>query len=239
MINKKKSKTDLELSVTDAVLKCYDKGTTSPPAILAALMFSFPTLTLATVRNILHTHRKPKNTVQKEEAPKPKTPMEQLRESILSKCQNCEYHQAGRPCVMPKHLCPFPEMDEDCKRLQQMRAEARAKKGVIKVSGGHITYTKRPRLSNIFDEVERELDEALGEKTVKEEFDKNPYRSSGPIDSTLDDACFIPEESESVENTQAIHVDGDLPEELQKSEDEWELEDFADVVSPSVLGNEP
>ena len=32
---------------------------------------------------------------------------------------------------------------------------------------------------------------------------------------------------------------GDLPEELQKSEDEWELEDFADVVSPSVLGNEP
>lgn len=239
MMNRKNTKTNLELSVTDAVLKCYDKGTTSPPAILAALMFSFPTLTLATVRSILRNHRKQKSVTQKKEVLRPKTPMEQLRESILSKCQSCEYHQAGRPCVMPKHLCPYPEMDDDCKRLQQMRAEARAKKGIIKVSGGHITYTKRPRLSNVFDEVERELDEALGEKAVKEEFDKNPYRGSGPIDSTLDDACFVPEENEEVENVPGIRIDGELPEELQKPEDEWEMEDFADVVSPSVFDNEP
>lgn len=236
---RKNTKTKLVLSVTDAVLKCYDKGTTSPPAILAALMFAFPTLTLATVKSILRTHKKQNATPKKEEPERPKTPMEQLRESILSKCKNCQYHQAGRPCVMPKHLCPFPDMDEDCKRLQQMRVEARAKKGVIKVPGGRVVYTKRPRLSNVFDEVERELDEVMGEKSVKEEFGKNPYRGSGPINSTLDDACFIPEESEKIEPVLSPTVDEELPKELQKPEDEWEIKDFADVISPSIFDEGP
>lgn len=236
MASKRNVKNDLELSVTDAVLRSYDSGTTSPPAILAALMFTFPTLTLATVKNILRMHRKQKAAVTKKEEPeRPKTPIEQLCDSIRSKCRNCEYHQPGRPCVMPMHLCPFPEMDEDCKRLEQMRAEARARRGIIKVPGGHITYTKKPRLSNIFDEVERELDEVLGEQTTKAEFNKNPYRSGGPIESTLDDACFIPEEKEELETLSGPYLGAELPEELQKPEEEWAMEDFADVISSSIL----
>lgn len=63
----------LGMSVTEAVLKAYDNGTTTPPAILATLMFSFPTLTLATVKaffkhteNLRTNKRKRKNrNVQK------------------------------------------------------------------------------------------------------------------------------------------------------------------------------
>lgn len=236
MANRKtQANIDLELSVTDAVLRTYDKGTISPPAILAALMFSFPTLTIATVKNILRMHRKSKAPQKKDTPERPRTPIEQLADSIRSKCDSCAYRQSGRPCVLPKHLCPFPDMDEDCKRLQQMRAEAKKRRGVIKVPGGHITYTKRPKLSNIFDEVERELDEAVGQQEAKSEFDKNPYRNSGPIESTLDDAFFVPEEQEKIEELPIWKFNSDLPEELQKPEDEWSMEDFADVIASTLL----
>ena len=90
MANKKSISNDLEMSVTDAVLKAYDNGTISPPAILAALMFSFPTLTLATIKSILRTHRKSKPSAPpKEEVKRPKTPTEQLEHSIRSKCMLC------------------------------------------------------------------------------------------------------------------------------------------------------
>lgn len=235
MANKKSANNDLEMSVTDAVLKAYDNGTISPPAILAALMFSFPTLTLATIKSILRTHRKNKTPVQpKEIVKRPLTPIEQLEGSIHSKCMLCQYHQAGRPCVMPAHLCPFPEMDEDCKRLRQLRIEAQNRKGIIKVPGGHITYTKKPRLSNVFDEVERELDEVLGQQEAKHAFNENPYRPGGPIESVLDDAIFVPEEGETVENYLNPRYDPDLPEELQKPEDDWNIEDFAEVMSDSL-----
>ena len=236
MANKKSISNDLEMSVTDAVLKAYDNGTISPPAILAALMFSFPTLTLATIKSILRTHRKSKPSAPpKEEVKRPKTPIEQLEHSIRSKCMLCEYHQAGRPCVMPAHLCPFPEMDEDCKRLRQLRVEAKNRKGIIKVPGGHITYTKRPRLSNVFDEVERELDEVLGQQEAKNAFNENPYRAGGPIDSVLDDAIFIPEENEVTETFLNPRYDPDLPEELQKPEEDWNMDDFADVLSATLM----
>lgn len=236
MANKKSISNDLEMSVTDAVLKAYDNGTISPPAILAALMFSFPTLTLATIKSILRTHRKNKTPAQpKEEVKRPQTPIEQLENSIRSKCTLCEYHQSGRPCVMPAHLCPFPEMDEDCKRLRQLKVEAQKRKGIIKVPGGHITYTKKPRLSNIFDEVERELDEILGQQEAKNVFNENPYRAGGPIDSVLDDAIFVPEEIETTETFFNPRYDPNLPEELQKPEEDWNMEDFADVLSSTLM----
>ena len=231
-----KNSFDLGISVTEAVLKAYDNGTTTPPAILATLMFSFPTLTLATVKSILQTHRKSKSKQEKRKKPqRPKTPAEQLEDSIKTKCYSCGYHQASRPCVMPMDLCPYPEMDSDMKRLEQMRVEERSRRGVIKVKGGHITYTKRPRFGNAFEEVEQELDEISGENAAREWVHENPFVGSGPIESTLDDAMFFPEGDEEIESVPSPVYTPDLPEELQKPEDEWTMEDFSDVLSPTLL----
>ena len=51
----------INLTVTEAVLKMYDSGTVSPPAIVAQLIYAYPTLTIATARSIIENHRLRKN----------------------------------------------------------------------------------------------------------------------------------------------------------------------------------
>lgn len=217
---------DMGLSITEAVLKQYDSGTKSPPAILSALMCNYPVLTLATISNIIRMHRRNKTVAEKtEQPPKPKTPIQILQDSIAAKCAWCQYHQAGRPCVMPLSMCPYPEMDEDAKRMQQLIQESKANKKEVKVRGGKILYTKKPRsFINEFDDIEREFDELNEEKTVREEADAMPFHSPGPLESqVVDDAVFAPDEFDDDDGI------------LDMNEEDMALEDFADILAPDIL----
>ena len=93
----------INLTVTEAVLKMYDSGTVSPPAIVAQLIYAYPTLTIATARSIIENHRLRKNNPNAWKEPqlkiRPKSKADILQDNLHAKCRNCGYHQEGKPCV--------------------------------------------------------------------------------------------------------------------------------------------
>lgn len=99
------------LSVTDAVLREYDSGNQSAPRILTTLMYDYPMLTMATINSILHSRRS--KSRGKKEKVVPKSPYTEMTESINAQCRDCGYHSTGKPCVMPRSLCPHPQIDDD------------------------------------------------------------------------------------------------------------------------------
>ena len=154
---KKKSGTE---SLTEAVLRLYDKGIQSPPAILSELMMTYPALTRYSIGNIIAVHRPPKPVVEaKPVKPKLRTEREILEEVMLHKCATCRYHTPGVPCVAPSSACPFPEMDSDWKRLKELmlKEQEKALKPRKKKEG---ETARKPRLrgSNIFDILEAEIE---------------------------------------------------------------------------------
>ena len=121
----------INLTVTEAVLKMYDSGTVSPPAIVAQLIYAYPTLTIATARSIIENHRLRKNNPNAWKEPqlkiRPKSKADILQDNLHAKCRNCGYHQEGKPCVLPASMCPYEDMDAQMKELLDLRKKEASK----------------------------------------------------------------------------------------------------------------
>ena len=121
----------INLTVTEAVLKMYDSGTVSPPAIVAQLIYAYPTLTIATARSIIENHRLRKNNPNAWKEPqlkiRPKSKADILQDNLHAKCRNCGYHQEGKPCVLPASMCPYEDMDTQMKELLDLRKKEASK----------------------------------------------------------------------------------------------------------------
>lgn len=158
----------INLTVTEAVLKMYDSGTVSPPAIVAQLIYAYPTLTIATARSIIENHRLKKNNPNAWKEPqlkiRPKSKADILQDNLHAKCRNCGYHQEGKPCVLPASMCPYEDMDAQMKELLDLRKKEASKPTKQKQKGetanrkaNHVKQSDTRGL-NIFDEFENDLD---------------------------------------------------------------------------------
>ena len=141
----------INLTVTEAVLKMYDSGTVSPPAIVAQLIYAYPTLTIATARSIIENHRLRKNNPNAWKEPqlkiRPKSKADILQDNLHAKCRNCGYHQEGKPCVLPASMCPYEDMDAQMKELLDLR-----KKEASKQTNNPNTQQKRIEdITQVFD----------------------------------------------------------------------------------------
>ena len=152
----------INLTVTEAVLKMYDSGTVSPPAIVAQLIYAYPTLTIATARSIIENHRLRKNNPNAWKEPqlkiRPKSKADILQDNLHAKCRNCGYHQEGKPCVLPASMCPYEDMDAQMKELLDLRKKEASKPTKQKQKGetanrkaNHVKQSDTRGL-NIFDD---------------------------------------------------------------------------------------
>lgn len=191
----KNNNAEMKLNVTESILRVYDGGVTSPSAILSQLCYSFPVLTLATIKRVIDIHRAGRSN-RPAYTPKPKvlTPADELREEIRERCAHCKFHQSMRPCVMPWGLCPFEDMEEKIAEQKRLEQEERSKKATAPVLGGHIEYRRKPRVGDSCEDFERELDEQLGEKQIQEETERAPLIAGETINSELlGEAVFRPD----------------------------------------------
>lgn len=222
---------ETELNLTRAVLREYDSGHTNPSDILANVMFSFPMTSLSTIKNIIQNHRGQRRPPKKPIPKRPKTPSELLEEQLEKRCISCGLHMTGRACVFPQETCPYDDMLEMVEKARKLREEEQAQKAQVKVAGGRqAEYTKRPRNGNICDDFERELDEMLGEKTIQQEAEWNPYRPGGEMTSeTLGTVEFKPDAAIILPKEYVDHAP------TEEEGEETYFEDFADILNADVV----
>lgn len=239
MNTKSATAAEMQLNITESILRVYDSGTTSPSAILSQLCYSFPVLTLATIKRVIDIHRaghgsRPARTLP----PPPKTPAGILHDEIRERCARCKFHQNMRPCVMPRQLCPFSDMEAKMAELERLEREERNKKGTANVRGGHIEYKRRPSAGNVCDDFEQELDEMIGEKLIQEEAERAPLLIAGETihSELLGEAVFRPDTPISLPKMGAgwhpmlaAEPHNDAP-----AEPEICMEDILGVLNPAI-----
>lgn len=116
------------MNMTEAILQEYDSGTDKPAQIMVKLMGKYTFISIATINRVLNDHRKRREHSSDSSAePKKKSPQELLFDEVHTKCRNCGFHIEGKPCVMPRSLCPCADdLDDKMVKLRNLQEAAKA-----------------------------------------------------------------------------------------------------------------